>query len=231
MAKGGKKGGRKQFTNVEELERERGGRRKADADSESDSEDDDDRPARGGNKGQSSNAGMLPPNSSDEEEDVKRARPLATCARRALDVTRLRDPDLTAPIPCDSHVPPLTARVRAAKGKKVQPGDLPPNSSEDDSSSDDDSSSGSPAPPPRRELTRKEREQLEAQRAKPDPELVAKELERLKLVREKRAAQAAARIAAEGFDRFAPPPGAKVEPNPLAESEETASKAEAEEDK
>jgi hypothetical protein len=113
----------------------------------------------------------------------------------------------------------------------VQPGDLPPNSSEDDSSSDDDGSSGSPAPPPRRELTRKEREQLEAQRAKPDPELVAKELERLKLVREKRAAQAAARIAAEGFDRFAPTPGAKVGENPLAEREEKVHTAEGDDDK
>mmetsp|Transcript_2680 Transcript_2680/g.7872 ORF Transcript_2680/g.7872 Transcript_2680/m.7872 type:complete len:198 (+) Transcript_2680:80-673(+) len=98
--------------------------------------------------------------------------------------------------------------------KKVQPGDMPPSGSDSDSGSDDGSSSDAGPPPPRRELTRREREALEAQRAKPDPEQVAAEMERLRIVREKRAAQAAARIAAEGFDRYAPTPGSKPEPYP-----------------
>jgi hypothetical protein len=88
MAKGGKKGGRKQFTNVEELERERGGRRKAGDDSESESDGDDDKPTRG-TKGQSTNAGMLPPNSSDEE-DAKRACARAPRARLPLELASPR---------------------------------------------------------------------------------------------------------------------------------------------
>lgn len=77
MAKGGKKGGRKQFTSAETLEREN--RAKSD---DSDDDDDDDRPQRGGNASggkfaqQSANVGELPPNSSDEEDEAppKRAR-------------------------------------------------------------------------------------------------------------------------------------------------------------
>lgn len=106
----------------------------------------------------------------------------------------------------------------AAKGKEkvVQPGDLPPSDSDESGSDDDSSSDDGPAAPPPRQLTRKEREQLEAQRAAPDPEQVAADLEKLRLVREKRAAQAAARIAAEGYDRYAPAPGAPKEEYPLA---------------
>lgn len=109
----------------------------------------------------------------------------------------------------------------------MQPGDLPPSGSDDsESDDDDDSDSGSdaapPAPPPKRELTRREREALEAQHAKPDPEQVAADMERLRLAREKRAQQAAARIASEGFDRYAPPPGTAPAPNPLAPEGEAA---------
>jgi hypothetical protein len=116
-------------------------------------------------------------------------------------------------------------RARAAKGKdkkKVQPGDLPPSGSDEsgsDSGSDDSGSDDGPPPPPPRQLTRKEREALEAQYAKPDPEQVAKDMEKLRLIREKRAQQAAARISAEGFDRYAPPPGAAIAAYPLAADE------------
>jgi len=102
----------------------------------------------------------------------------------------------------------------------VQPGDLPPSGSEDedeDSDSESDDSDEDDQGPPQPQLTRREREALEAQRAKPDPEEVAAELERLRIVRERRAAQAAARIAAEGFDRYAPPPDAQVASYPLSE--------------
>lgn len=98
----------------------------------------------------------------------------------------------------------------------MQPGDMPGSDLSGSDDDDDSSSDGGPAPPPPRQLTRKEREQLEAQRAEPDPEQVAADLEKLRLVREKRAAQAAARIAAEGFDRYAPTPGAPKEEYPLA---------------
>jgi len=123
---------------------------------------------------------------------------------------------------------------RADKGKpekKVQPkpGDLPPNSSDDDGSSDDGSSDGDAAPPPKRELTRKEREQLEAQRdAIPDPEQVAEDMERLRIMREKRALQAAQRIAKEGgVDRYALPEGAVKETykSPLPEPKKPAAAA------
>jgi len=103
----------------------------------------------------------------------------------------------------------------------VQPGDMPPSGSDDDdddddSDDDDDDDDDGPSAPPPRQLTRKEREQLEAQRAKPDPEQIAADMEKLRLVREKRAAQAAARIAAEGYDRYAPGAGVSHEEYPLA---------------
>mmetsp|Transcript_13588 Transcript_13588/g.36385 ORF Transcript_13588/g.36385 Transcript_13588/m.36385 type:complete len:201 (-) Transcript_13588:458-1060(-) len=175
----GHKGGRRHFTNPEELEQERRGMERGrgrGGNDDSASDDEEDVPKRSGNKmaQQSATVGELPPNSSDEEEEEE-------------------------------------AKPKGKGKKKVQPGDLPPSDSEDDSDSDgsddDSSSDDEPAPPPRRELTRREREALEAQRAEPDPEQVAAEMERLRIVREKRAAQAAARIAAEGFDRYAPPPG------------------------
>ena len=72
-----------------------------------------------------------------------------------------------------------------------------------------------------RELTRREREQLEAQKVQePDPETVRKQMEQLELVKKKRAEQAAKRVEKEGWDRYAPvtatnhPPG---QPPPSAE--------------
>ena len=69
------------------------------------------------------------------------------------------------------------------------------------------------------ELTRKEREQLEAQKEpEADPEMIAKDMERLKLIKEKREAQARKRIETDGWDKMKPlaednhPPGMKWPP-------------------
>lgn len=81
------------------------------------------------------------------------------------------------------------------------PGELPPNSSDSESSSDDDSdiqphgAAPAKAPPPRRR--KKEDDET-------DPEQIAKDMERLKLIKEKREEQRQARIKTEGWDRFAP---------------------------
>lgn len=99
--------------------------------------------------------------------------------------------------------------VQPQPQRKVQPGDLPPNSSEDESEEED-----LPPKPAPVELTRREREQLEAQKAdEPDPEQVAKDLERLALIKKRREEQKAKRIEADGWDRMLPmsetnkPPG------------------------
>ena len=64
------------------------------------------------------------------------------------------------------------------------------------------------------QLTRKEREQLEAQKeVEPDPEMMAKDMERLALIKKRREDQAMQRIEKEGWDRMKPqsadnhPPG------------------------
>lgn len=81
-------------------------------------------------------------------------------------------------------------------------GELPPSSSdeeEDSSSSEEESSSSEEEPAPV--------EQPRARRAKDerDPAEIAADLERLRLVRERRAKEREERIQAEGFDRYAPP--------------------------
>ena len=54
-------------------------------------------------------------------------------------------------------------------------------------------------------LTRKEREQLEAQKeAEPDPETISKDMAKLAIIRQKREAAAAARIEKDGYDRLKP---------------------------
>ena len=100
------------------------------------------------------------------------------------------------------------------------PGELPPNSSDEESSSDDDSdiqphgatpAAKAAAPPPRRR--KKDDDEV-------DPEQIAKDMERLKMIKEKREEQRQARIKAEGWDRFAPvtatskPPDARPADHP-----------------
>ena len=126
-----------------------------------------------GPKGQSSTAGMLPPNSSDEEEE--------------------------------EEVP----KGKKGAGQSATAGMLPPNSDEEESEEEDE-----PV-----QLTRKEREQLEAQKPEePDPETITKDMERLAMIKAKRAKDAERRIANDGFDRMKPlaednhPPGMKWPP-------------------
>jgi hypothetical protein len=91
----------------------------------------------------------------------------------------------------------------APRGQNPNMGLLPPSDSDSDSGSDDDAAKEAkakkaPKPlvaePPRR---KKEDEEV-------DPEQARVDLERLELVRRKREDQRLARIAAEGWDRFAP---------------------------
>jgi hypothetical protein len=97
------------------------------------------------------------------------------------------------------HVPCLLT-CTAAKQIGV-PGELPPNSSDEDesSSSEDDSDirpqSKSAAPAQQRRRPKDD---------EPDPEQVAKDMERLKLMKEKREKQRLERIEKEGWDRFSP---------------------------
>jgi hypothetical protein len=72
---------------------------------------------------------------------------------------------------------------------------------------------------PQVQLTRKEREQLEAQKEEePDPEQMAKDMERLALIKKRREDQARARIEKDGWDRMKPlsednhPPGTQWPP-------------------
>jgi hypothetical protein len=78
------------------------------------------------------------------------------------------------------------------------PGDLPPNSSDEEEESDSDGEiapHGAPAAePPRRRKNDDE----------PDAATIAKDMERLKLAKEKREEQRLERIAKEGWDRYAP---------------------------
>mmetsp|Transcript_39062 Transcript_39062/g.91380 ORF Transcript_39062/g.91380 Transcript_39062/m.91380 type:complete len:168 (-) Transcript_39062:249-752(-) len=101
-------------------------------------------------------------------------------------------------------------------GQNPNVGMLPPNSSDEDEEDEDEDK----APVPKAvELTRNEREQLEAQKAaEPDPEQVRKDMERLQMIKKKREEQAANRIEKEGWDRMKPmseenhPPGMQWPP-------------------
>ena len=95
-----------------------------------------------------------------------------------------------------------------------RPGELPPNSSdeeeeEEESESEDDSDDEllnphkrAPRPKAVEPVVEKSKKELEA------------DMEKLRIVRERRAQQAAERIAKEGFDRFAPPGSANGPPLP-----------------
>ena len=95
-----------------------------------------------------------------------------------------------------------------------RPGELPPNSSdeedEEEESESEDDSDDELLNPHRRAPRPKE---VEPVVEKSEKELEA-DMEKLRLVRERRAQQAAERIAKEGFDRFAPPGSANGPPLP-----------------
>tara|TARA_B100000795_G_scaffold247101_1_gene213160 strand:+ start:395 stop:622 length:228 start_codon:yes stop_codon:yes gene_type:complete len=66
------------------------------------------------------------------------------------------------------------------------------------------------------ELTRKEREQLEAQEPEePDPETIAKDMDRLAIIKKRREDQAAARIEKDGYDRMLPQSETNHPPNTI----------------
>lgn len=96
-------------------------------------------------------------------------------------------------------------------GQSATAGMMPPNSSDEEEESEDDDE---PV-----QLTRKEREQLAAQKpAEPDPEQISKDMARLEMIKAKRAKDAERRIANDGWDRMKPmsadnhPPGMKWPP-------------------
>jgi hypothetical protein len=90
------------------------------------------------------------------------------------------------------------------------PGELPPNSSDEEESSSDESDEPAPAPPRRKKDAD----------ASVGAEQTAKDMERLRLAKAAREEQRQKRIAAEGWDRFAPvtatnkPPDARPADHP-----------------
>jgi hypothetical protein len=86
-------------------------------------------------------------------------------------------------------------------------GELPPNSSDEEDSGSEESSEEDEPPMPQRGGGggggRKQREEAAAMSA---------DMERLRLIRERRAQQAKERIESEGFDRFAPVSGGNRPP-------------------
>mmetsp|Transcript_8447 Transcript_8447/g.27572 ORF Transcript_8447/g.27572 Transcript_8447/m.27572 type:complete len:80 (+) Transcript_8447:105-344(+) len=73
---------------------------------------------------------------------------------------------------------------------------MPPSDSESDDEEGGGSPARSPSPPPQ---PRRKKDEDDA----PDPETVRKDMERLAMIRAKRAEDAKKRIEAEGYDRFA----------------------------
>ena len=123
-------------------------------------------------------AGADDSESSDEEE----GEPIAAPPRRGLP-------------PSDSE---SDSESDGAVNRVGRVGELPPNSSDEGSESDGSSSEEDEPPMPQRGGAgggRKAREEAAAATA---------DMERLRLIRERRAQQAKERIEAEGFDRFAP---------------------------
>lgn len=105
-------------------------------------------------------------------------------------------------------------------GQSKNAGMMPPSDSDDES---DDEVAPLPKgkPPPGYEMTRREREQLKAQKEPVlDPEELAKNMEKLAMVKKRREDQRLKRIATDGWDRMKPvsednrPPGS---PWPLVE--------------
>ena len=105
---------------------------------------------------------------------------------------------------------------RGLGGQSATAGMLPPNSSDEEEEAAPAPKSKKGKEPAAPELTRKEREQLEAQKeaeAGPDPETMRKDMERLALIKKRREDQAAKRVETDGWDRMKPlsadnhPPG------------------------
>ena len=91
------------------------------------------------------------------------------------------------------------------------PGELPPNSSDEEEESESDSDSDDELLNPHKRAPRTKVEEPVVEKSQKELEA---DMDKLRLVRERRAAQAAERIANEGFDRFAPPGSANGPPLP-----------------
>ena len=91
------------------------------------------------------------------------------------------------------------------------PGELPPNSSDEEEESESESDSDDELLNPHKRAPRTKVEEPVVEKSQKELEA---DMDKLRLVRERRAAQAAERIANEGFDRFAPPGSANGPPLP-----------------
>lgn len=210
MGKQTKRGGKQQFSQPDDLDgkpeeeeetEQKGGKsgrglggQSANAgmmppsDSDSDEESEDDAPAKGQNK----NAGMMPPSDSDEDDEDDGPPPPKVRCEGVAHASCTRPAARACRRPRPRARRPLSHARGGRQGKKAA------------------------APV---ELTRKEREQLEAQKEpEVDPEVARKQMAQLELVKKRRAEQAAKRVAADGWDRYAPvtetnrPPGSAWPP-------------------
>ena len=127
-----------------------------------------------------------PSESEEEEEEVKgRARGVGTQS----DTAGMLPPNSSDEEEEEEEEP------KKGKGQSATAGMMPPGSSDEES--DDE--------PQQPQLTRKEREQLEAQQEEePDPEQISKDMDRLAIIKKRREEQAAARIEKDGWDRMKP---------------------------
>lgn len=154
-----------------------------------DEEDDEEELAPVSN--QRATVGMLPPSDSEEEEEEEGQKTAAPA--------EAGDAAAEKPAASTSKAPAPTKAVAA--------GDDDSDSDEDDSDSDSDDAPeylrAAPAPRPKKAAPPQEK----------TAEEVRKDLERLELIRKKREDDRLRRVAAEGWDRFAPvtetnrPPG------------------------
>ena len=128
-----------------------------------------------------------PPSESEEEEEEE-------VKGRARGVGAQSDTAGMLP-PNSSDEEEEEEEPKKGKGQSATAGMMPPGSSDEES--DDE--------PQQPQLTRKEREQLEAQQEEePDPEQIAKDMDRLAIIKKRREEQAAARIEKDGWDRMKP---------------------------
>ena len=127
-----------------------------------------------------------PPSESEEEEEEVKGRARGVGAQS--DTAGMLPPN-------SSDEEEEEEEPKKGKGQSATAGMMPPGSSDEES--DDE--------PQQPQLTRMEREQLEAQQEEePDPEQIAKDMDRLAIIKKRREEQAAARIEKDGWDRMKP---------------------------
>jgi hypothetical protein len=115
-------------------------------------------------------------------------------------------------------MPPSSSEDESDDGLRAQnpkAGMMPQSDSGSESDDEDEEAKPKPKAPQAQQLTRKEREAIEgkAEEEEIDPEQLARDMERLAMVRKRREEQAAKRIEKDGWDRMKPvgpdnhPPG------------------------